>query len=105
MDCRCGRSAPGQQVRQYADTAMRCAQIECRTSFASRYSILIFTLLFASACGTPEASRPVPDHLTIAFPEGIGTSGDSGANQVASSLSTEGLTTINSDGRVVGRLA
>ena len=84
---------------------MRCAQIECRTSFASRYGILIFTLLLASACGTPEASRPVPDHLTIAFPEGIGTSGDSGANQVASSLSTEGLTTINSDGRVVGRLA
>jgi peptide/nickel transport system substrate-binding protein len=84
---------------------MRCAQIECRTSFAGGYGILLLTLLLAAACEKPPSPRPVPEHITIAFPEGIGLSGDNGANQVASSLSTEGLTFVNPDGRVVGRLA
>jgi peptide/nickel transport system substrate-binding protein len=62
-------------------------------------------VLLAGACEKAQAPRPVPEHITIAFPEGIGLSGDNGANQVASSLSTEGLTFVNPDGRVVGRLA
>lgn len=84
---------------------MRCTGIECRTSFAGGYGILLFITLLAVGCEKPDAPKPVPEHITIAFPEGDGASGDTGASQVASSLSTEGLTFINLDGRVVGRLA
>jgi peptide/nickel transport system substrate-binding protein len=63
------------------------------------------TVLLATACEKTQAPQPVPDHITIAFPEGLGLSGDNGARQVADSLSTEGLTFVNNDGRVVGRLA
>jgi peptide/nickel transport system substrate-binding protein len=58
------------------------------------------------ACAEPSPKHtPPPDTLRIAFPEGIGGGGRSGAAQVAEALSLEGLTRVASDGRAVKRIA
>jgi peptide/nickel transport system substrate-binding protein len=62
--------------------------------------------VLVQACAEPSPEHaPPPDTLKIAFPEGVGGGGRSGAAQVAEALSLEGLTRVASDGRAVKRIA
>lgn len=98
-----GGSAAGQEVASLR-ACTRYSVVYRRRAILRIWCGVVFFAVF-SACDSPDSLRPSPTVLTIGFPEGEVVGSDLGLDQLIQAFTQEGLVQVNTDGRLLPRLA